>query len=120
MIVRAITSSGDWTFGKGKNNYLSATPAIAQLINTRLNSFLGNCFFDLGAGIDWWNLLGSKDQTGLNLTIATTILNTTLVTGILQLSATLDVHRKFTVSYVVQTALSTVQSTFVFDTSVGG
>lgn len=117
--VRAIDSNGDWTYGAGRGNYLSYNAAIAQNINTRLNSFLGNCFFDLGAGIDWFNLLGSKDTTSLNLAIGSVILNTAQVVGILQLGTSLSSDRVFTVSYSVQTVYSTVTNTFVFDTSIG-
>lgn len=119
MIVRALDEDHDWMFGKGKNDYLQANAAIAQSINTRLNCFLGNCFFDLGTGIDWLNLLGAKDQIALNLAISATILNTEGVTGILQLSSGVDASRRFSCSYKVQTVFSTVTSSFVFDNSVG-
>lgn len=64
MIIRALTSEHDWTFGKGKENYRSAELAIAENIQTRILSFLGNCFFDIGAGIDWFTYFGlpNKDQ----------------------------------------------------------
>lgn len=120
MRVRALNSNHDWLFGKGQNDYLYGNAAIAQNINTRLSSFLGNCFFDIASGIDWYNLLGSKDQTALNLSISSTILNTEMVTGILQLTIGLNANRNFTVSYKVQTTLSVTQSTFVFDSSIGG
>ena len=120
MRVRALNSNHDWTFGKGLNDYVFNNAAIAQNINTRLNSFLGNCFFDIGAGIDWFNLLGAKDQTALNLSISSIILNTDGVTGIIEISISLDANRNFSVTYKVQTVYSTTQSTFVFDTSIGG
>lgn len=120
VIVRAIDSEGDWTFGQSLNNYLQGNLAIAQTIDTRLSSVLGNCFFDLQTGIDWFNLLGSiEGQTALNLSISTTILNTPGVTGILQLSISLSNARNFSVTYQVQTVYSTVSSTFVFDNSIG-
>lgn len=120
MRVRALDDNHDWLFGKGINDYLFGNAAIAQNIDTRLSSFLGNCFFDIATGIDWYNLLGAKDQTALNLAISSTILNTDMVTGILQLSVGLNAARQFSVSYKVQTSLSTTQSTFVFDSSIGG
>jgi len=87
----------------------------------RLSSFLGDCFFDLGAGIDWFNFLGGKDQLALNLAISSVILNTKDVTGILQLSAELDRDtRKFTVKYRVQTTFSVLSSDFAFDTGTTG
>lgn len=119
MQVRALNSDHDWLFGKGANDYLQGNAAIVQNINTRLNSYLGNCFFDLNAGIDWFNLMGSKNLTALNLAISTSILNTDGVTGILQLSTNLTFNRQFTVTYQVQTIYSTAYSTFTFDTVIG-
>ncbi len=115
MRVRALDVDHDWTFGKGRNDYLVNNKAVTQNIDTRLNSFLGDCFFDLGAGIDWFNLLGAKDQLALNLAISAVILNTQEVTGILQLSIVLSVTRRLTVQYRVQTSYSTAAATFVFD-----
>lgn len=116
-IVRALDpTEKDWTFGKGKNNYLIDLNAIVQNINTRLNCFLGDCFFDLSAGIDWFTFLASKNQAALALAISTTILNTEGVTGIRQLSINLeDTTRDFSVSYQVQTVYSTASSQFQFD-----
>lgn len=115
MRVRALDENHDWLFGKGQNDYLIANAAIVQNINTRLSSFLGDCFFDQGAGIDWFNLLGAKDQTTLNLSISAVILNTQNVTGILQLSADLSSARVFTVRYKVQTTFSTAAGIFQYD-----
>lgn len=116
MIVRAIDNVGDWLFGKGRNDYRQNQAAIAQNIQTRLNSFLGDCFFDTGAGIDWFNLLGGKDQTALNLAINAVILNTEGVTGMLQLGANLDeTTRVFLVQYKVQTIYSVLSSSFQYD-----
>lgn len=116
MKVRALDSNGDWTFGKGQNDYLSGNRAVSQKIKTRLMSFLGDCFFDLGAGVDWFTYLGSKDQLALNLAISAVILNTTDVTGIQQLSAVLEPsNRKFTVQYRVQTVYSVLTGNFEFD-----
>jgi len=113
MRVRAITATGDWTFGAGQNNYKTGKNAVAQSIQTRLSSFLGDCFFDLGAGIDWLNFLnGSKNQLALNLAISSIILNTEGVLTMVQLSVNLNhVTRNFSVSYTVNTIFGTVQQT---------
>ena len=115
MIVRSLDANHDWNFGKGRNDYRRDQSAIAQSIETRLMSFLADCFFDLGAGIDWFNLLGSKDQLSLNLAMTTTILNTEGVTGVNQLSYTLDEKRALFVQYEVQTVYSTISSTFTLN-----
>ena len=91
MIVRALNSSGDWTYGAGKNNYLSANAAVAQAIATRLLSFLGDCFWATNAGIDWFTFLGgSKSLLSLQLAINAVILNTDNVTGIVTLNVIYD------------------------------
>lgn len=116
MIIRALDGNGDWTYGKGRNNYYSGNSAVAENIQTRLASFLGDCFFDTAAGIDWFNLLGGKDQLALNLAISAVILNTPNVTGILQLSVNLSRGtRAVTIQYNVQTTYSQVSGTFQYD-----
>ena len=115
MIVRAINNLGDWIYGIGKNAYLTDQAAISQRIKCRLNSFLGDCFFDLESGMDWFNLLGGKDLTALNVAVTATILNTEGVQGIRQISLTLNrTTRVLTVSYQVQTIYSVLGSTFQF------
>lgn len=116
MRVRQIDTEHDWLFGKGQNDYVAANRAVVQNIDTRLSSFLGDCFFDLGAGLDWFGFLGgSKDQTALALNISAVILNTTDVTGILQLGINLSSDRNLTVTYKVQTTYSTASSIFQYD-----
>jgi hypothetical protein len=110
MIMRKLDENGDFTFGAGKNNFLTGVLAIEQSIETRLLSFLGDCFFDVAAGIDWFNLLGSKNQTALNLSVSTIILNTPGVTGILQLSIVLDTNRNLTITYNASTIYSNLAS----------
>ncbi len=115
MRVRAIDSEHDWLFGKGQNDYRRNLEAVVQNIDTRLSSFLGDCFFDNAAGIDWFNLLGNKDQLALNLAVSAVILNTENVTGILQLLLTVNVRRNIEVRYRVQTTYSRASATFIFD-----
>lgn len=107
MRVRSLDSSGDWNYGRGINDYKTGNLAVAQNIQTRVSSFLKDCFFALGDGIDWWNLLGAKNQLALEFSVRAQILNTKEVTGILQLEAELDADRDFAMRYNVQTAYST-------------
>jgi hypothetical protein len=118
-IVRALDMNGDWEFGASLNNYLQNRAAVSQNIQTNLNSFLGDCFFDLGAGINWFFYLGgngAKDQIALQLAIAAVILNTTYVTGLLQLSVNLNRQtRSFSIAYQVNTTFSVTGNQFIFD-----
>ncbi len=116
MIVRALDVDNDWTFGKGRNNYYKNRDALKQLIKTRLKEFLGDCFWAVSEGIDWFNLLGGKDATILQLSVNSVILNTDGVTGIIQLSSNYAAgSRKYTLSYAVQTIYGIVADDFQLD-----
>jgi hypothetical protein len=122
MSTRALTSSGDWTFGAGAGNYLSGNAEVAQNISTRLKMFLNDCFFATDQGLDWFNLLGSKSLTVVALAINANILNApnNSVTGVIQLYLTLNGTRGFSVAYTVQTVYSqSVLGEFTYDVGTG-
>lgn len=103
MIFRNLTELGDWTFGRGKQDFTSRNRAVGLNIQTRLNSWVGDCFFDQNAGIDWLNRLGSKNQKAiLELDLRRVILETDGVTDILSFD-TIYTDREFTASYTVKT-----------------
>lgn len=115
MRVRALTPLGEWTFGNSKGNYKVDAAALSQLIRTRLLSFIGDCFFAITEGIDWFNLLGGKSTEALDLAIRTTILNTEGVTGLLAVETELDEDRVLTISYQAQTVYGDVNEIFQLD-----
>lgn len=99
--------AGDWKFGKGTNDYVSLNQAIGLNIKTRLQSWLNDCFFDLPAGIDWKNYLGSLNKRGLlEADLRRVILQSDNVTGILSFDTELSPDRKFTANYEIQTIYS--------------
>jgi hypothetical protein len=107
MIVRGIDAEGDFLFGKGRNDYKRDNDAIGQNLVTRLRSFLGDCFFDVEAGLDWYNLLGFKNQLAVNLAVRTAILNTEGITKLIELSMVLSQNRNLTITYSADTVYST-------------
>lgn len=118
MIVRGIDLENDWLFGKGRNDYNSNLIAVRQNIRTRLQSFLGDCFFAVNAGIDWFNLLGSKNQLALELAVRATLLNTANVTGIVSATVILDPNtRIINMQYTVQTAFGDQATGTITDTT---
>lgn len=103
MIIRNLNSSGDWTFGSGDGNYLTQNAAIGLNIKTRILSWLNDCFFDMGAGIDWANRLGSKNQQALLANdIQRIILQSYGVTGIVSFDINVT-GRAFSADYVINT-----------------
>lgn len=113
MRTRAVNENGDWTFGKGLNDYKFGASAVQQNIQTRLNSFLNDCFFALNSGLDWYNLLGAKQQLPIQLGVTATILNTQFVTR-LQNAVELDfnaVTRELSLTYSCNTAFGPISAT---------
>lgn len=108
MIIRNIDSSSDWLFGQGSGNYLSGNPAIGLNIRTRLLSWVGDCFFDAGAGVDWTNRLSLKNQKRiLDAELRRIILQSYGVTGIVSFYSTLDTAtRTYNASYELTTIFS--------------
>ena len=106
MIFRALDSTHDWQFGHGLSNFLTGDAAISANIDTRLLSWVNDCFFDMGAGIDWLNALGSKGQESmLELNLKRVILQSYGVTGLVSFFTTLS-GRSFSASYTINTIYS--------------
>jgi hypothetical protein len=106
MIIRNLDANGDWTFGSGISNYLTNNAAIGLNIRTRLLSWLNDCFFDMEAGIDWLNRLGSKNQRQLlEADLSRIIVQSYGVTGLVSFDTVL-VGRVFTANYSVNTIFS--------------
>tara|TARA_R110000782_G_scaffold54444_1_gene115129 strand:+ start:193 stop:540 length:348 start_codon:yes stop_codon:yes gene_type:complete len=105
MIIRALDADGDWTFGKGLSNYASNNAGIEQNIKTRYNEWVGDCFFNSEAGIDWSNRLGYGSKDVLENDIKSLIAKSYGVVSVESLSSQL-VGRKFTASYSVKTIFS--------------
>ncbi|MGB2578150.1 hypothetical protein AAIR98_000914 [Elusimicrobium simillimum] len=103
MIHRSLDANGDWVFGKGRNSYTRSTEAIMLNIKTRLLSFRNDCFFDLDAGVDWWNLLGSKKKETLLFQIRSVIADSYGVSSIESFDSTFSQDRTLSVTYSIKT-----------------
>ena len=112
MITRAIDADGQWIFGKGKQDYLQETAALAQKIKTRLQSFYQDCFFAPTEGIDWFTFLGSKNQAGLKNAVSKVILNTVGVYSVDEVNFNLDENRQLMIEYVVTSLWSETVSAY--------
>lgn len=107
MRVRAVDSNHDWTFGSGLQDYKIDDRAVSQNVKTRLLSFYRDCFFDLEAGIDWFNLLSRGTESLLLLSIKQCIVNTEGVVGINSVDIDFNRYeRHLTVKYDIKTVYS--------------
>lgn len=106
MIIANLDENHDFMFGQGIANYLSGNAAIALNIETRILSWVGDCFFDKQAGIDWSNRLGSKNQrTLLEADLQRILLQSYGVTGIVSFTTSLN-GRAFFAQYNINTIFS--------------
>ena len=106
MAFRNLSGNGDWVFGSGKNSYVTENLEIGVNIQTRVLSFLGDCFFASEEGIDWFNLLEMGKQEQLENSVQETIKNTPGVTAINSVDVVLGASRRITINYDVQTIYS--------------
>lgn len=107
MKVRALDINGDWTFGKGKSNYLGGTLAVAQVVQTRLYMIQGDCFWDPDGWVDWFRLLGSNQRAGLLYSIRAVILGSPGVDRLNDLGMQVDRNRRATLNYDLTTIYGT-------------
>lgn len=106
MSIRNIDSAHDWVFGCGTYSYVNEEQEIAVNLETRLLSFLGDCFFATDEGIDWWNLLDYNQQEKLQTAVQGVIIDTDGVTGINSVDTYINADRKITLTYDIQTIYS--------------
>ena len=104
MRYRALSPTGDYTFGQGAANFLVNSPAaVAQAIQTRLLLITGEWFLDNTEGTPYpTKILGKNTASTRDIAIKTRILQTP---GVKQLNAYASslIDRKFTPQAIVQT-----------------
>ena len=106
MRFRNLDENHDWCFGKGLQDYTQKNQAIGLNIKTRIYSWVNDCFFDMGAGIDWLNRLGSKNQRDLlEADLRRIIIQSVDVTGLLDFQSTL-IGRNFSATFEIETKYS--------------
>ena len=90
MIVRKLDENGDFTFGRGRSDFLKDSPeAVAQCVKTRLALWQGQWFNDLDEGTPWIQSVLGKKQA-IELVVRSRILETDGVTEILSFVTVLD------------------------------
>jgi hypothetical protein len=117
MKIRALDADGDWVFGQGKGSYLVGVDAIIQDIDTALQLFLGECFWNMNFGVDWFNLIGAKApiaQQNIILQCRQLISTRQGVTNINRVDVTFtDFRRSLSIVYDISTIYGQTSNTFV-------
>lgn len=107
MRFRGDTTTADWTFGRGKQSYLSGNSAIARNAETKLRTFLGECFFDTTVGVAWFTLLGQKDPDLVVLAIKQELHNCYGVVQVTDVQYSVDSTRTVDIRYTMDTIYTT-------------
>ena len=104
---RSLDADLDWTWGAGRQNYATLENAINLDIATALKVFLGEIFWATNVGVDWWNLLGGKNETAIILQTRSTIIAREGVQRITSLVPTLNRRtRNLNLTYAIDTKYS--------------
>ncbi len=105
MIIRGLDNGGDWVFGNGLNAYKVQQDAIMQNIQTKILEWVGDCFFNQLAGIDWINRFGFNQKEVLRQELTSLILSCYGVVNLIELNVDLQ-DRNFTTQYSIETIFS--------------
>jgi hypothetical protein len=98
MKIRAITANNDWIFGQGLGSYATGQNAVAENIKTRLQEWVGDCFWALQSGVDWANLLSYGQSPNLKQALDAVTVQSYGVISLTSSSLVLD-HKTRRVTY---------------------
>lgn len=105
MIIRNTDENGDWTFGKGKSDYLTDLDAVMGNIKSRLQSWVGDCFYAPAEGVDYNNYLDKNTEDLLISDQKRVILQSEGVLKIISYESELD---RSTRGFTAQSEISTI------------
>ena len=104
MIFRQLDANGDFTWGKGVQNFARGQQAIALNLQTLIQCWVGDCFFALQMGINWKQLMNYGPNAGLDSALQVLILRAYGVVSMVSATIRHDAQsRNFTASYTVDT-----------------
>lgn len=104
MIIRN-TPKGNFTFGKGKSDYLRDLDAVLGNIEGRLLSWVGDCFFSPAEGVDYNTYLDKNTEQLLIADQKRVILQSEGVIKIISYESSLDRNTR---GFTAQTEISTI------------
>lgn len=105
MKFRQLTTDGDFSMGKGLNNFTTGFEAFILDLLTRLKEWKNDCFFNLPAGIDRLNRLEVNQKTNLENDIKNIILNTNGAISLTSFQTSL-IDREFICNFEVSSIYS--------------
>lgn len=123
MRYRALDANGDYSFGRGQNNFLVNSPAaVAQAVQTALLLFQGEWFLDSSVGMPWLTqVVGTGTQGLYDQAIKNVVLQVQGVNAIISYSSSLNTaKRHLSVTMTISTIFGQAQLTPVTIPAGGG
>ena len=112
MKYRAMSSSGDYQFGRAGLMLVDTPEAVAQAVLTRLRLASGEWFIDLEEGTPYSSkILGFQPSEARDVVFKTRILDTPGVAEITNYYSNLDWNRLFTLTVTLTTLYGTTTFT---------
>lgn len=91
MKTRALDDNWDWTFGRGKADYLDLGPSVKQRVAQALKCFTRDWVHDLDYGINYFGLMEKPiSWAELETSIKTTVLAEYGVSSIIEFNTYYD------------------------------
>lgn len=104
MRYRKLTPDGDYSFGRGRADFLANSPeAVAQAVRTRLQLLAGEWFLDQTEGLPAALLLGAGAGAPYDMAIRERILETQGVAEIAAYSSNIDSDRRLSIAVTIDT-----------------
>ena len=104
MQIHKLDKNKDWCYGHGLSDILADDDAIMLNIDTRLNEWVGDCFFAVQNGVDWYNGLDRGMKEFLDRQIRDVIIESFGVVQILTYESNLvNNTRKLTINVTLTT-----------------
>lgn len=108
MRYRALSTTGDYQFGRAGLFLINTPAAVAQAVKTRLMLWAGEWFLDSREGTPYeQSILGYGTQGTRDLAIKERILGTPGVLSLIRYASSVDSSRKMTVTATVETQYGT-------------
>ena len=107
MKFRRLNKNHDWTFGNGTSNYADGNEAIMMNCKTRLLSFVSDWFLDQNQNIDWFTILGQKNnEETIRNEVERVCLNSEGIVNVVSIDIVKSTNRSASIEIVVDTIFS--------------
>lgn len=111
-----LDSTGDWAVANGELQFANGVDEIAQIVATRLKTFLGEWFLDVRLGVPWFSKILKKNPNPAEIeaVLIQTIVESPGIITLLDFQLSLDgATRQLSVSFRAESVAGIINFTEV-------